>query len=235
MHIPRFVALGAILGCTLALVLVMASAGSKPGDSSSADTLAKEDQPDAVTLDFPGSTGRTIPTVEEIPADVVVTFTPLREVDEFWPPVQPQIVVWSRWIVRVDDVLLGDAKPGEELMVAVPGGRMDLSSTFSIESGKLKGSMQPQPGRPVTRVQYTNFPPLQVGQSELAFLSSVDNYRSEGVMWLAAVAEARYRVGPGESLVAIASDHPELRPTQGQIESMGMAALRVRLGRTARP
>ncbi|MGE5594552.1 MAG: hypothetical protein ACM3S1_00805 [Hyphomicrobiales bacterium] len=123
-------------------------------------------------------------------SDLVVLATPLRRLDDYWPPVDPEIFVYSVYELRVDDVLFGEAKAGDLVSVYLEGG-------VKAESGNPQpgGSFRPRPGEPTVDAELPWWPRFNMGKQELLFLSKKPPQGTDGV--LLAPGDGRYRVANG--------------------------------------
>ena len=136
-------------------------------------------------------------SLAEIDRDLVVVVTPVGILGEYWLPMEPEQFVWSRWVVRVDRVLEGDVKAGDEIIVAIHGGHIAADAALSIESGFLSGSLRPEPGEESVLIEYTDLPRLELGRQELLFLKRSETYPEAGPAYLLAAFEGRYLIEDG--------------------------------------
>lgn len=152
-------------------------------------------------------------------SEAVVVLTPLRLVDEYWSPGTLQQLPISRWAVRVDRVVRGDVKPGEELILGLAGGHVALGRTLSIESGRLQGSLQPTGGGSADLVMIDTLPFPRPGQSELAFLSRTTD--GAGASWWSfAVPHSRFTIGPGGRLRSPLPGEPARIPVVAELTAL---------------
>jgi hypothetical protein len=119
-------------------------------------------------------------------SSLVVVATVVRQLEDYWAPVDPEIEVYSRFVLRVDRVVAGDASEGDELVVFFRGGE-----TLQVGNPQPGGSFKPIPGRPTVVMNYAGMPFFKVGLQEVVFLWR--EAREEwGVEYYSTIPEGRY-------------------------------------------
>lgn len=173
------VGLAAAAGMSGAVVL-----GAAPGSERDAPhTHSETSRVDSAIYIVPSQ------SVDEVldSATAVVLGTPISRETDYWPPSDPEIHVVAQFRFRVDEVLSGDFKPGEEIIVQVPGGTMALWG-----NPQKGGSFRPREGEETHTVEYPEFPFYSEGRPEVVFLqpSAVTN----GARAFVAVPNGRYEL-----------------------------------------
>lgn len=204
--------------CGLAISVASDTAGQDPPSSSERPGGA-DSRSGHVMVPMEGLI-RPLGSVAEIQAMMVVVATPVREAAEYWVPMEPEQGVWSRWVLRVDEVLEGDVSVGDELVVGLPGGRMHVGGRLSIASGKLEGSLRPTEGDPTTLVEFQEFPRLRLERQELLFLVPYpkEDHWADADFWTIAGAEARFVVEPDGTLRSPLGDVLKDVPVRSELE-----------------
>jgi hypothetical protein len=119
----------------------------------------------------------------------VAVVTVVAQLDDYWPPAEgADVLVASRFVLRVDEVVAGSGvEPGDELVVYTPGGTVARRGIAAVG-----GSLRPQHGEKTVRLEYIDWPPFRVGTRELVFLARGDGAGGEA-RW-GAVPEGRFRL-----------------------------------------
>lgn len=105
-------------------------------------------------------------------SDIAVVVTVEERLPDFWrpSPVQDSTTVHSVFSLRVDRVVAGDAaKPGEKLIVHLPGGVV-ADKTVPAPAPGVTISLKPEPGDKTFSVSMAGYPEFVPGTQEVVFL-----------------------------------------------------------------
>lgn len=108
---------------------------------------------------------------------------------EYWPASDPQIDVFSIFVIRVDKSLQGTVAPGAEARLMVRGGRMARWGNPSPG-----GSFKPSSAAQSVLVQYADQPFPTVGQAEFLCATRFDAWAADvGVVFVPS-SDARFAI-----------------------------------------
>jgi hypothetical protein len=193
-------AVGAPSSSTQAVVLSPERQGPLLGDEGMGDTVAAAD------LGQLASSSTIVARVRFVSRE-----------DDFWPQVDPRIWVYSRYVLEVVEVLKGDVRAGERVVVHVPGG-------VQAEWGNPQpgGSFEPRPGEPTQVVAYGGFPAFDPTREKVVFLQDTTIQGGTRVLW--SPPEGRYTLAQGRLVsifVDVPTDPAEIRQPDAKADVIG--------------
>jgi hypothetical protein len=115
----------------------------------------------------------------------------VEELSNYWPDVSPQITVYRRFVLELEEVIAGTPPNDKRVIVFVPGG-------IKAEWGNPQpgGSFKPVPGEPTVEEVRAGYPGFSRNRDELVFLMRTTIQDGSEVWW--ATPEGRYEVVNGE-------------------------------------
>jgi hypothetical protein len=135
---------------------------------------------------------------------LIARVRPVSQLNDYWPDATPQIWVYSRFVLRIEEVISGDGQPGQTIVVYVPGG-----TKARWGNPQPGGTFKPQAGSETMNVEYGGFPRFDPGREEIVFLQRTAIQDGSQVFW--SPPEGRYQMRNGR-LVSIFVDVP-IEPT----------------------
>ena len=185
------------VGVSLGIALGQGEQTSQPQRNPSGDTAARPTLHDGF-----GGFSEAAPTLEALvdSTDLVAAVRFVKQEADYWPETDPQIWVYSRFVVELTEVLSGEAKAGDRIEVFTPGGTQ--AEWGNPQPG---GTFKPEPGDKVVQVSEAGFPPFSPDREEIVFLMKTELQDGTPVWW--AVPEGRYEVSNGR-VVSIFADVP---------------------------
>lgn len=183
------------IGVSLGIVLGQGEPVSR--DASPGSTTARPMLQD----DF-GGFSEASPSLEALvdATDLVAAVRFVKQEADFWPETDPQIWVYSRFVVELTEVIRGEAKSGDRLEVFMPGG-----AQAEWGNPQIGGTFKPRPGERVVQTSEPGFPSFSPDREEIVFLMKTELQDGTPVWW--AVPEGRYTIANGR-VVSIFGDVP---------------------------
>jgi hypothetical protein len=211
-------ALAAMLAGTVFLLGRGDAENDQPQPSPIDSGLATAEEGPVSTGGF--TDGRLISSLSQLvnESDVVASVSYVERLADYWPGGDTLNTVFSRYRLRVDDVIAGDAAAGGELVVYVQGG---VKAKWGDPTSQ--GGFKPRPGEETVDAELPYWPRFKEGRQELVFLAARP-IRGTGEVVLFAPGDGRYRVVNGKVVslyVDVPKDPNQLAPGDYRREIIG--------------